>query len=1077
MLFLLFFCDNYHEISAAPTFSRQAPSIYKLSYEAASSSIVLSVEFESAGVYGGVVYCAAFVDGTTVSSVGKVKSAGTAVSYSTGTTALTVTVEGLAPLTAYSAYCYVENVLGIGSSLTEVRDTQTAVRTACCKTIEFTNAPTRVYGDPTTYTSQQRNQYTFIYTLNSAPSEELTVSLKIFALNFSNEAAGAGAVIRTINWGVPNAVHGVSSDDVEVEVSPATRVFYSAGSGSSGSQQQGSGATLTGNFILRAANEFVEGDYAVYVELGGASSAQFAVGSSDTNTSASEFFLPVSILSTASAPPSPMLSRCQFSSTGASAYIFFDSPTNRAGLQSARWNCAEVFQFVSATTSVCSWVNNSAVQVVFDYSSTSTGSGPQSIELLQVGDSVSLKPAVIKAACPNGIAVSTCASTFDTSPAQSVTAAAPANPVVPSVVISVPSVTVGSCSNVSVDASQSTGSGGRDWGSVVWVVSASQQDISSVQHMQSILDAGGTAQTQQYELPSALLVPGATYSLSLSLTNFLGKLSSSSATFSIAVNNPNTPSVKISGGSRRVVQANQVLVLYSSASRASCAEDSSSALQFTWRLRNEGNEDEDFYRVTSTSSNPTILKLAPYTLSAGQVYEVQVTVTASATATYPSAESSATVEVFVESGDLVAVVEGGSSIFAPIEDTLTLDASGSYDADTGTSEGLTFLWTCTLTNAANFGEPCASSVLENTTVSSSLLVVNGPSLPVAPVEHTFQVLVSSSTVGDDRTASTQVSVLRQSNSSQTVAVINSAPTRVNAGDALTLSGLLQAPYDVEAEWVVFVDGEEVETDTLTPILSAFGSNIVEGVVQFPLSIPGGVLVPGSIVTFRLVAAQAEAATDDDSAVANSTALTSGRRTLQQQVDSSSRTAAYSEITIVINSPPSGGSFSVSPPSGEGLVTPFRFLAVGWTDDAQDLPLSYRFAYQLKSSEPELEVGALSVSNTLVTDLPAGFGSFDFDVTVIAEIFDLALASTTSSSVVTVATPVNIDAQAYLDAKLNEALASGNIDVAVSGVNNLASTINTVDCSQANASFCGSLNRDVCFDTSNTCSECLERVLR
>ena len=1037
---------------AAPTLSPRAPSMTVAAHSAVASSIALSVELGEAAVYGGTLYCAAFVDGTTVSSVGKVKSAGVAVSYSTGTTTLSVTVEGLVPLTAYSAYCYVKNVLGIGSSLTEVLDTQTAVRTACCKTIEFTNAPTRVYGDPTTYTLQQRNQYTFSYALSSAPSEELRVGFTVASLNTTSARIG-------------------SAPCNDVVASPALHSF------SPSSQQQGS--SLSRSFILRAADAFAAGSCAIQVSLSGPSVLEYEfAGTSSSGNVNNGTSVAVEILAAAAVPPAPTMTRSQFSSTGASAYIYFDSLTNRAGLQSVSWNCAEVFQFVSAATSVCSWLNNSAVQVIFDYSSsTSTTSSStsstsssnfgrggtarslQSAEVLQVGDPIALVPSVIRAACPNGFTASTCASTFDSSPAQSVTAAAPANPVVPSVVISVPSVTVGSCSNVSVDASQSTGSGGRDWEAAVWVVSASQQDASSILRVQSIFDAGGTSQTQQYEIPSDLLVSGAIYSLSLSLTNFLGKSGSSSATFAITTDNPNTPLVRIIGPKTLRIKASQILVVHSSASRASCAEDSSSALQFTWRLRNEGNQDEDFYRVASTSSNPTILKLAPYTLRAGQVYEAQVTVTASATASHPAAESSAAVEVFVESGDLVAFIAGGSRMLIPIEDTLTLDASGSYDADTGINEGLTFLWACTLTNVANFGEPCASSVLENAAVSSSVLVINGSSLPITPVEHTFEVLVSSATVGDDRTASAQVSVLKQGNSSQAVAIIASTPVRLNADDALVISGFLRGSYGLAAEWVVFFDGEEIPVESITPILSSFEESIVETTVAFPLSIPGGVLVPGSIVTLRLVA------------VRESELLS--RRALQQQVDSSSSNAVYSEITIVVNVPPSGGSFSVAPPRGEALVTPFRFLALGWTDEPQDLPLSYRFAYQIMSGQPELEVGSLSTSNTIVTDLPPGLSSFNFGLTVVAEIFDLFEASTMVTSAVTATIPVNIDLQAYLDSKLEATLSSGDINIAFSGVNNVASTINAVDCSQANASFCAGLNRDVCFDTTNTCSECLE----
>ena len=59
------------------------------------------------------------------------------------------------------------------------------------------------------------------------------------------------------------------------------------------------------------------------------------------------------------------------------------------------------------------------------------------------------------------------------------------------------------------------------------------------------------------------------------------------------------------------------------------------------------------------------------------------------------------------------------------------------------------------------------------------------------------------------------------------------------------------------------------------------------------------------------------------------------------VDGGSATA---EVTVVVNAPPSSGYIVPEPVSGTALTTSFSFTAAQWVDDAEDLPLSYVFAY-------------------------------------------------------------------------------------------------------------------------------------
>lgn len=53
-------------------------------------------------------------------------------------------------------------------------------------------------------------------------------------------------------------------------------------------------------------------------------------------------------------------------------------------------------------------------------------------------------------------------------------------------------------------------------------------------------------------------------------------------------------------------------------------------------------------------------------------------------------------------------------------------------------------------------------------------------------------------------------------------------------------------------------------------------------------------------------------------------------------------AGLSEVTFTTNAPPTSGSLSVTPPVGVSLLTPFALTAFNWVDDAEDLPLLYRY---------------------------------------------------------------------------------------------------------------------------------------
>jgi hypothetical protein len=187
---------------------------------------------------------------------------------------------------------------------------------------------------------------------------------------------------------------------------------------------------------------------------------------------------------------------------------------------------------------------------------------------------------------------------------------------------------------------------------------------------------------------------------------------------------------------------------------------------------------------------------------------------------------------------------------------------------------------------------------------------------------------------------------------------------------------------------------------------------------------------------------------------------------------SSKYSSFCELSILINAPPSGGTFSVRPNTGDALTTLFTLLAPSWSDEVEDLPLLFSFSYRVSILSPILQLQARKGTTTVSTVLPPGLLSNDFAITATAVIFDTPGASV-NMSVDAISNPVEIDYLEYLRTFI-DATGSSVIDTSVASatINNVASTLSVVNCSSITAGYCASLNREPCVNTPNTCGTCL-----
>jgi hypothetical protein len=372
----------------------------------------------------------------------------------------------------------------------------------------------------------------------------------------------------------------------------------------------------------------------------------------------------IELLSSIAPLPPPKLMSARFSNSGSNVLITFNAATDQAGLVSS-FPCSSLFNFARASQSTCTWIDASTVSVLF-------GVFLENEIYLIVGDAVFLHDTLnLRAFCL--IESTTCNSNF-ISRSQSVVTQAPRNPVRPVVIIDAPSE-IGSCDNLTLDATGSYGSGSRGYIKVQWTVTAviygPPDTTIDVFDIQTSLNAF-SAKHRVSRRFTVSLRRKATYSLTLALTNFLGLTSFTSLEVNVA-SDPNIPTLNVIGPSYLQITAATALNVQSTAKFSTCAS-STTKIIYTWRLLNleTGNSPA----LVSSSLDTSKYSLPTYSLTVGSTYALVVSATVGTSST-----SATPVTIFISPGLVTAAVIGGYIRSTPIDQNFVLDASISKDAN------------------------------------------------------------------------------------------------------------------------------------------------------------------------------------------------------------------------------------------------------------------------------------------------------------------------------------------------------------------------------------------------------------
>jgi len=248
--------------------------------------------------------------------------------------------------------------------------------------------------------------------------------------------------------------------------------------------------------------------------------------------------------------------------------------------------------------------------------------------------------------------------------------------------------------------------------------------------------------------------------------------------------------------------------------------------------------------------------------------------------------SSASVTVQSQESGVLASIVGGHTRTFGISDQVILDASTSLDLDYPTNSQpnlLSYQWTCVQVYP-NYGEPCFNFLSQTTsTYSASASNLLGSSS--VKVVYTMTVVVVNA-VGQSAIASVTVQITNIVVPSVSIGSVN---PKYNVGDIITIAGSIQTSSPVQAVWSS--NDVNLVSIALTPITATIFNT---GQSSFPLAIASASsLSPRKTYTLQLTATYLN-----------------------------SNISSYSQVSIVMRSPPSGGAISTFPTVGYALTTNF-----------------------------------------------------------------------------------------------------------------------------------------------------------
>lgn len=322
----------------------------------------------------------------------------------------------------------------------------------------------------------------------------------------------------------------------------------------------------------------------------------------------------ITVFNADSEPNPPVMQSAIFSADGTYVTISFDTPTNQGGYKNT-FPCSGLLYFDGMDGATCLWSDNRHILVYPSYSAGAATLAPKS--------TIALYSDTVQALCTDSVTL--CSNWILYAASLTLRVQAPATPTAPTVVVSGPG-SVGSCSPILLDFSNSIGSAGRPWASTQVTVGDAVFN-ANISKVAAFLNSSSYSISPPMPIPRKWLIAGHVYSFTAVFCNFLGACGTASKSVAVT-SSATTPVVSIAGLSTRTISAWTPLLITANAYTQSCGvggAQSAANLKYTWSLYLSGAMDT-LLPNASVSQNPAAFKLNPYTLSAGKTYRAQVSV-------------------------------------------------------------------------------------------------------------------------------------------------------------------------------------------------------------------------------------------------------------------------------------------------------------------------------------------------------------------------------------------------------------------------------------------------------------------
>ncbi|KAK3281937.1 hypothetical protein CYMTET_10302 [Cymbomonas tetramitiformis] len=431
---------------------------------------------------------------------------------------------------------------------------------------------------------------------------------------------------------------------------------------------------------------------------------------------------------------------------------------------------------------------------------------------------------------------------------------------------------------------------------------------------------------------------------------------------------------------------------------------------FNW---DGATSDGAHLQLTATENRADTLKLTlpKVNLVVGLGYTLSLT---AYLAGRPTAQHTVSASFFVASQPLQVVIRGGDAVVGRGGDVI-LSVENSEDPD-GEPGLIAYEWWCKCTSAGAGSRACRDSegqLLPSRMTNETLHLTLQGAEEGGVMNYTFTVTASKGARTSQR--STPITVLSTPPLSM---VITPVVGKVNPTEPLALQSEVTSedPASLHMVWSCTLEPEG-QAFPLTPPM------LLSPVTQENIVLREHVLTEGHAYRFQLSAHDRLG-------------------------------AASAAITVVMNSPPTGGGVVVRPTEGVALSTVFTIIAPDWRDD--DPPLTFQQLYRVvgAGTNSSLQEEADEGWRPLVSDhgplgqppqleavLPeAGIALHGDLVQVCVSVMDAYGATATAETSVTVRTAAVLDAAPVLG-RVDRQIMNGDTDAAMRDILGLSADLN------------------------------------